>query len=295
MTSNIAIIGNVSSLGYLMGEELRNRGFYVDHYCLHNPFCSMPDPKYLRQMDKIYNIPFERTIRKLLFKMNSYDLEIRLSAARLVRANHSVIVFNGSDLRDATMKPEKRCFVTTRDLCKYVQDFDARFLPRCIDTRIFARKNRISWREGEPLIIGHFPTDKKIKGTELVLKAVESLRSMGYDCNLFSRIVNHNEMPEYLSNVHVLCDQFTYGMYGIVSVEALAVGTPVVCHVKEEDFDYSEMKQWIVNCEPTPQSIAKAILHAVHQNVDSHRVKELYSPQYTVDILLEALSEWKMV
>jgi glycosyltransferase involved in cell wall biosynthesis len=293
---SIAIIGNVASLGYLIGKELRGRGYEVEHYCTYNVFTTMPEHKYIVQYTKTLNVPFERTMKKIwLQHRKSYDIEIRLSADKYVTAKNSVMVFNGSELRDGAMKPEARCFVTTKDLVKYVQGCDARLLPRCIDTDIFRSKRREPWKEDEELVVGHFPTDKMIKGTNLVLEAVQHLKSLGHNCTVVSEVVPHEEMPRYLADIDVLCDWFRDGIYGIVSIEALAMGTPVVCHVKEEYFDYPMMKPLIKNCELTPQSLANAILDAAKCNIDSSKVVEMYSPKRTVDILLEVLQEWKML
>jgi len=292
----IAVIGNIASLGYLIGKELRSRGFDVDNYYAYNKFTTMPDDGHVINLGKAHNMPFERTIKKVWFRtVKTYDIEIRLSVEKSVKSKHSVIIYNGSELRDGFMKAEQKCFITTKDLYAYVADRDAVFLPRCIDIDRFSLMSKKTWRDGEPLDVGHFPTDMQMKGTQLVQKAVTSLRSRGYDCNLVSGSVQHEEMPEYLSRIHVLCDWFTIGIYGVVSIEALAVGTPVVCYVKDEFFDYPEMKKLIVNCEPTADSVAEAILHATNKNVDSHKVVELYSPKHTVDVLLEALNEWQMV
>ena len=295
MLRNIAIIGNTASLGYLIGRELRRRGFNIDHYCTYETACTMPDMKYTKLLGKKYHIPLERTIRKTLSRVHSYDLEIRLSHSKLVRAKNSVIIFNGSELRDGIMKPEKKCFITTKDLFQYVDGHDVRFLPRCIDTSLFTTSNNMTWKKDEKLIIGHFPTNREIKGTNLAYKAIENLQLKGYDCTIMSEFVSHKEMPHYLTDIHVLLDQFTIGSYGIITIEALSVGTPVVCHVKDENFEFPEMKNLITNCDPTAESIANAIIRATNTKINEHKVRELYSPKHTVDVLLNALNDWNFI
>ena len=293
---SIAIVGNIASLSYLIGKELRNCGFYVDNYFSYNSLTTMSDSKFQINIGKVHKIPFERTLRKAWLRtVKECDLEIRLSTERYVKSKHSIIIYNGSDLRDGLIGLESRCFITTKDLYRYVGNSDAVFLPRCIDTELFTPRNRKKWREGEPLIVGHFPTNAKIKGTDLVNEALTVLRSMGYNCDLLSERVSHNKMPDYLSQIHVLCDQFTTGIYGIVTIEALAVGTPVVCYVNDEYFDYPHMRDFIVNCEPNPRSIAKGILRATNVSVDSWKIQELYSPRRTVDVLLKTLYDWKIL
>lgn len=296
MSESIAIIGNVASLGYLIGRELETRGYKIDYYCTNNIFTTMPNPKHTTRIDKSYNLPFARTIKRLWQQAKkSYDLEIRLSATRYARAKNSVIIYNGSELRDGVFKPEPRCFITTRDLFLYTSSCDARFLPRCIDTKVFVKKRRKAWKEDEPLIVGHFPTQADIKGTSMVLKAIEQLQSKGIKCELYSKIVPHDEMPSYLSKIHILCDQFVLNCYGIIAIEALASGVPVVCTVREDYYDFSEMKNQIVNCQPTVESIAQAILDATKKEIEPDKVAQLHSPQHTVDVLFDQLEKWLML
>ena len=293
---SIAIVGNIASLGYLIGKELRNCGFYVDNYYNHNLVTTMSDSEFRINISKTHKIPFERTLKRAWLRtVKEYDLEIRLSTERYVKSKHSIIIYNGSDIRKGLMKLESRCFITTKDLYRYVGNSDAVFLPRCIDTERFTPRNRKKWREGEPLIVGHFPTDPKIKGTHLINEALTVLRSMGHNCELLSESVSHDKIPDYLSQVHVLCDQFMVGAYGIVTIEALAVGTPVICYVNDEYFDYLQMRDFVVNCEPNPTSIAKGILHATNVSVDSSKVRDLYSPRRTVDVLLNTLYDWNIL
>lgn len=293
---SVAIIGNVASLGYLIGRELENRDYKIDYYCTNNIFTTMPDPRHTIKINKSPNLPFARTVKKLWQQtIKSYDLEIRLSATRYARAKNSVIIFNGSELRDRVFKTESRCFITTRDLFLYTSNCDARFLPRCIDTKVFVKKRKKEWKEDEPLIVGHFPTQADIKGTNMVMKAVEQLRSKGIKCELYSKVIPHDDMPSYLSKIHILCDQFVLNCYGVMAIEALASGVPVVCTVKENYYDFPEMRDQIVNCQPTVELIAQAILDATKKEIDPDKVAQLYSPQHTVDVLLDQLKKWQVL
>lgn len=298
LNTSFAIIGNVASLGYLLGKELRNRGYQVDHYCTYNKFTTMPEKQFVRQLDKSYSLPFERTARKFLLKRSRrvYNVELRLSARKFVNAHHSVMIFNGSELRDGTMTVENKSFVTTKDLLQYADsNLEVKLLPRCFDTSLFKRREKRKWDQNRPLRIGHFPTDRDLKGTSLMLEGLEILRSSGYDCELVSSVGSHEEMPKYLAGIDVLCDQFRVGAHGIISLESLAVGTPVVCYVKEEYFEYPELKDLIVSCHPSPESIGIAITTAINKDVNSDRISQLFSPTRTADTLLSELKGWNMI
>ncbi|MDE1763992.1 MAG: glycosyltransferase [Thaumarchaeota archaeon] len=288
---NIAIIGNIASQGYVMGKELRSRGHLVDNYCANNVFLSNPEMSHFIDIGKKYHIPFERTIRRFVYRhKKKYDLEVRFYSPKYVNTRHSVMIYVGSDIRDGIIPPENHCFAVTKDLFQYLKEYDARFLPWVIDTDLF--KPAGNKPKTEKIRVGHFPTDPKMKGSHLVTEAISILRKKGYQIEYVSDRVPHDKMPEYLSSLDMLCDSFKLGIYGQIAIESLAVGTPVVCYVEDRYFLHEEMKNQIVNCSPDAESIALAILKAKDKKVDPDLVRHLHSPKTVVDILLSTLSEW---
>jgi len=90
----------------------------------------------------------------------------------------------------------------------------------------------------EEIVVVHAPTDVDIKGTAFVISAVEELRSSGLAVRL--ELVEAATRAQVLDRIragHVLVDQLLLGWYGALAVEAMAIGRPVLCYVREDEPD----------------------------------------------------------
>lgn len=112
--------------------------------------------------------------------------------------------------------------------------------------------------ERRPLRIGHAPSHRKIKGTDIILAALEELTAEGYEYEL--------ELIEGLSNDHarlkyeqidVLIDQLHAGWYGGLAVEVMALGKPVMVYIRDEDLRFipAEMKAELPFLRVTLESV----------------------------------------
>lgn len=82
-----------------------------------------------------------------------------------------------------------------------------------------------------PLII-HSPTAPVIKGTKVVLEAIEKLKSSyTFDFKLIHHMPRHQAM-EWFQQADIIVDQLVLGDHGVVALEAMATGKPVVCYLK---------------------------------------------------------------
>jgi glycosyltransferase involved in cell wall biosynthesis len=86
-----------------------------------------------------------------------------------------------------------------------------------------------------PLVVGHAPTDRLIKGTRHVIAAVEALRAElpRIELRLFERRP-WAEMPRALAECDVIVDQLHMGGYGLLAIEGMAVGTPVIAYLRDD-------------------------------------------------------------
>ena len=82
--------------------------------------------------------------------------------------------------------------------------------------------------------VAHAPSNKKLKGTEYVIDAVETLKSNGYDIQLLEVQGDHAKVIETLQRSDVVVDQLRLGTIGVVSLEAMATGTPVICYMRDD-------------------------------------------------------------
>jgi glycosyltransferase involved in cell wall biosynthesis len=88
-----------------------------------------------------------------------------------------------------------------------------------------------------PVVI-HAPSHRKIKGTGLVIEAVEQLKAEGYDFE-FTLIegMDNSKVRSELTNADIVLDQFNLPSYGVFALEAMASGCVVLGQsVPEIDF-----------------------------------------------------------
>lgn len=99
--------------------------------------------------------------------------------------------------------------------------------------------------ERRPLRIGHAPSHRKVKGTDVILAALEQLAAEGYEfeLELVEGLPNDQARRKY-EQIDVLIDQLHAGWYGGLAVEVMALGKPVMVYIRDEDLQFipSEMK-----------------------------------------------------
>jgi glycosyltransferase involved in cell wall biosynthesis len=90
--------------------------------------------------------------------------------------------------------------------------------------------------EREELVVAHAPTDRKVKGSDYVIDAVDVLRNEGVPLRLdLIEGVTRTESLERISAADLLVDQLLLGWYGTVATEAMALGRPVLAYIREEE------------------------------------------------------------
>ena len=84
----------------------------------------------------------------------------------------------------------------------------------------------------ERLRIVHAPTDRKFKGTEGILRALEQINDD------FELVLVEGKTPEETHKIcrtaDIIIDQISSGSHGVLSIEAMALGKPVITYISEE-------------------------------------------------------------
>lgn len=96
-----------------------------------------------------------------------------------------------------------------------------------------------STKSNHPLRIGHAPSNRAAKGTNLIIDALNSLEKKGYSFEfvLIEGLSNSEARKKY-ETVDLLVDQLFAGWYGGLAVEAMALGKPVLVYLREKDFKF---------------------------------------------------------
>lgn len=115
------------------------------------------------------------------------------------------------------------------------------------------------------LVFAHAPSNRNVKGTDLILAAMSELKSEGYkfELDLIEGVNNADAIARY-GDADVVIDQLYAGWYGGVAVEAMALGKPVVVYLRESDFQFLPpgMAQELPFFRATPTTI-KEVLRAI--------------------------------
>lgn len=90
--------------------------------------------------------------------------------------------------------------------------------------------------EKRVLRIGHAPTNREVKGTDLIVDSLERLKKEGYEFEfVLIEGMSNKEAKEVYKTVDLVVDQLFAGWYGGLAVEVMALGKPVVAYIREED------------------------------------------------------------
>lgn len=110
----------------------------------------------------------------------------------------------------------------------------------------FLPYSSFDWKQFDPqppsttgkIRIVHGPSDPRIKGTDLILPALEALKDK-YDFELVTVTGKpHREAVEIYRSADIAIDQVLAGWYGGFAVELMALGKPVMCYIREADMPF---------------------------------------------------------
>jgi len=126
------------------------------------------------------------------------------------------------------------------DWVDYMYYWDTLMLSQfAIDTDAFAVKAPAAAGDLDepckPLRLIHAPNHRALKGTAQILQAVEELKAEGVaiEMTIVEGIPN-DQIPALLSAADVVVDQLVLGWYAMFAMEAMALGKPVVCHIRPQ-------------------------------------------------------------
>jgi len=126
-----------------------------------------------------------------------------------------------------------RVFVLNPELAHFVPG--AQFLPYAsVDVRAFEP----TWpRTDRPAVIVHAPSDPSIKGSRYIAAAISRLERRYPIEYVEVKGVPHEKALQIYRNADLIIDQALAGWYGGLAVEAMAMGKPVACYLRDADLD----------------------------------------------------------
>jgi glycosyltransferase involved in cell wall biosynthesis len=181
---------------------------------------------------------------------------------------------HGSDLRTSLSHPLwgrivrhnlRRCgkvLVSTPDVLSIARQFreDAEYLPNPVDTELFYPKPIAQNGEKKRVLIAS-DSNWSVKGTDIAIRALSKIKnkvdvsiieygadfsrtaalasSLGLRLNVLPK-VPHERLNEYYWSADIVIDRFKLGSLGMVSLEAIACGRPVIAYVSSKYLHYKD-------------------------------------------------------
>lgn len=91
----------------------------------------------------------------------------------------------------------------------------------------------LPFNQSSEFVVGHAPTHRIVKGTDEVIRVVQNLRSKGFKVRLeLIEGLGREDAQKKYQEIDLFIDQLVIGWYGVVSLEVMAMGTPVICFVE---------------------------------------------------------------
>jgi hypothetical protein len=131
-----------------------------------------------------------------------------------------------------------------------MQDFfpEAHIIPRVMNLEDW---QYVGVRQTDCPLVVHAPSSKKVKGSGFVGRAVEELKSEGLHFR-YREIsgMSHAEAKQWYERADIIIDQLLIGWYGVLTLEGMALGKPVIVYVREELLDNFDHDLPIHNANP---------------------------------------------
>ena len=193
--------------------------------------------------------------KRIAHRFTGYDL--RLPSRDLAANPHSPFRYEQRPLYDEKLVAAYQDFLGEYVDAFMVQDPEmaqfhpeAEIIPRALD---LAKWGYIGVeRKDRPLLV-HAPTNPAAKGTRFILAAIEALRDEGlaFDFKLL-RGLPHAEAQCIYAEADIIIDQVLIGATGVLTLEAWALGKPVVVNLRPDLFEpfYDTTDLPIINANP---------------------------------------------
>lgn len=174
--------------------------------------------------------------------------------------------------------------ISTPDLFKW--------LPDAVHIQNPMVLNKYIWDDNKICVI-HLPSKREIKGTDIIIKAVEiAQKKVDFDFKIVENVQYSIAMQE-ISKSHVVIDQVypAFGNEGMVSLEAMSMGKIPVCYINPE---YRNEDIPIISPdEPTFESLADCLIGLIkikylmklqskicYDYIKNNRTPEIIAKQY---------------
>jgi glycosyltransferase involved in cell wall biosynthesis len=240
---------------------------YFDMFHFHNSLTITEDFRDIRMIKDVG--------KKMIMHHRGNDVRFRTHSAE-----KNPWVYPDCSLEDEQIHDNLTLFAETMDaaivqdheLYQYVSSYYMKMgkpvyvLPRLIDTgRI---QPRYPLANQCPLIV-HAPTHRAFKGSDIIEDVISRLSK---ECTIEYMSIegsSHQDTLKLVQEADIVIDQILCGAYGNVSVEAMALGKPVICYIRPDLVDYYPDDLPIISANPeTLYSVLKQLVSSSEQRIE---------------------------
>jgi glycosyltransferase involved in cell wall biosynthesis len=144
----------------------------------------------------------------------------------------------------------------------------ATIIPRAIDLEQFPFPDEEP--NQRPKVV-HAPSQRKLKGSDLIMKAVEELKGEGLDFD-FQLVEDkpHSEALALYRRADIVIDQLLIGWYGVVAMEAMAMGKTTIAYIRDDLVGYFRNGMPLINANP--ETITTVLRYAIKDRELRHEI-----------------------
>jgi len=186
-----------------------------------------------------HDIPIYKQLGKKVL-MNFWGSECRIESIAKSFNPRIKVKFHDEDLIKRKLeflgKYVEHAVVADKELELYVKPFfkSVHYIPQAIVLDDYREKDEGGIRKDENIVIAHAPTDREVKGTTHVLKAIRRLQAKGYPVVLdLIEGLSHDDAKEKYRLADIIIDSLTEGCYGLFALECLAMNKTVVGYISD--------------------------------------------------------------
>jgi glycosyltransferase involved in cell wall biosynthesis len=89
--------------------------------------------------------------------------------------------------------------------------------------------------ERERVVVLHAPNHRELKGTRFLIAACEELQAEGLPIELrIAEGVANTRVRELMEEADIVADQFIVGWYALFAIEAMSMGKPALCFLRDD-------------------------------------------------------------
>lgn len=231
------VAGTATNMKYPDDKILINSGNSFNYLCDYHYFIGGKS-KFSSFLSCVKTLYRELQYEKIYSHARHVPFSIDLIVSKAM-GKDIIIHYHGTDIRNKKHPFIHRMltnefYVSTPDLLKYVPD--AVWIPNKISLESHIAK----CQKHNPIRVLHAPSNRSIKGTQYILDAVNQIKTIGY--NIDFKILEktpHDKVLSEMSRSDIVIDWINsdYNIYGVVSIEAMSMGKPVICSINHDYYD----------------------------------------------------------